>query len=535
MKDLNQDSYTQQLERIYKVSYALATTKDISTLLEFILLEAIDICNCDGGTIYRYDESKNTLNFEILLNNSLKTHLGGTSENSINLPPLKLYQDDGSPNSANVASFCALNKKLVNIPDAYNAKGFDFSGTRKFDEINKYRSQSFLTVPLVDHEGELVGVMQLINKKDKNNQTCKFNDLDEVVVNALSSQSAVAIVRMQLIEAQRLLFLSFIKLINNAIDEKSPYTGGHCKRVPDITMRIAAAIAECNKECFKNFSWNNKDVEELEIAALLHDCGKITTPVHVVDKGTKLESINNRIDIVNTRFLLLLEQKYTQALEKKLNIRKIDDHNTETKIDQEYLHELEQIKEDIKFINKSNTGGERMADEDVARVKSIRSNYQVTDLTGIKQQILTDNEVENLCIKYGTLTENERGIINYHITSTINMLESLPWPKHLKNVPEYAGGHHERMDGKGYPRGIKAGEMSIPARIMAVADVFEALTANDRPYKKAMPLSKAIDIMTNMAKTGHLDPDIFEVFLDKKIYMQYAQDNLSQSQIDIPN
>lgn len=533
MQEISKENYINHLERIYKISYALATTKNISTLLEVILQEAIDFSNCDGGTIYSFDEKSKTLKFEILINRSLKSHFGGTSGNKVNFPEINLINKDGSENSANVASFCAINKKLVNIPDAYHAPGFDFSGTKKFDEFNKYHSQSFLTVPLIDHEGELVGVMQLINKIDENKVTVPFNDLDEMVVNALSSQSAVAIARMQLIEAQRMLFLSFIKLINDAIDEKSPYTGGHCKRVPEITMLIVDAVAKSEKEQFKNFTLSPKEREEVEIAALLHDCGKITTPVHVVDKGTKLEGINNRIELVQAKFSLLLEQRYSLMLEKKLSLRQLTNANAEEQLERDYLQANNQIKDDLAFLEKSNTGSEKMANEDSERVKKIRSQYQIINLKGVVEQILTEDEVENLCIAYGTLTEKERGIINYHITSTIKMLEALPWPKHLKNVPEFAGGHHERMDGKGYPRGIKAGEMSIPARIMCVADVFEALTANDRPYKKAMPLSKALEIMSSMSKNGHLDPDIYEVFIEKKLYLEYAKNRLLPMQIDI--
>lgn len=533
MIETNINNFTDQLQRIYKVSYALATTKDISSLLELILQEAIDITKCDGGTIYSYDEKSQTLNFEILFNRSLGTHLGGTSGKKVTFPPLKMFKEDGSANSTNVASYCAINKKLINIANAYDAVGFDFSGTRKFDELNKYHSQSFLTVPLIDHEGELVGIMQLINKLSAEKKPIPFDSLDELVANALSSQSAVAIVRMQLIEAQRMLFLSFIKLINDAIDEKSPYTGGHCQRVPVITMLIADALAESTDEKFKDFSWSEKDREELEIAALLHDCGKITTPVHVVDKGTKLETINDRVDNIRTRFLYLIEKKYSESLEKKLALRTITDVGTEEEVDRNYLQTIKQIREDLAFIEKSNTGSEKMAGESVERIKTIRGKYQFSDIDGVQQQILSDDEVENLCISYGTLTEKERGIVNYHIASTIKMLEALPWPKHLRNVPEFAGGHHERMDGKGYPRGIKAEQMSIPARLMAIADVFEALTANDRPYKKAMPLSKAIDIMATMAKTGHLDPDIFAVFMEKKVYLKYAKTYLSESQIDV--
>lgn len=525
------NDYSAQLRRVYEISYALASTKDISVLLEKILFAAIDMTNADGGTIYRVSPDEKFLNFEILINKSLNTHLGGTAEKKPSLAPLPLYLEDGQANLSMVAAYCATQKKLINIPDAYHAEGFDFSGMRKFDQFNNYHSQSFLTVPLVDQNGELVGVMQLLNKMQKS-VIVPFNSLDEQLAYTLASQAAVAIVRMILINQQQELFESFIKLINNAIDEKSPHTAGHCQRVPTITMMIAEALHEAGSGTFANFSLTEKDYYELKIAALLHDCGKITTPVHVVDKARKLETITDRIDHVNTRFNLLRMSMLCQTLEQKLNLRAPSDLSAEGEWDKKLIDQFAQISEDQALINRANTGSEKMADEDIKRLQEIRARYQYTDALGQEQYILTQNELDNLCIRYGTLTEEERKIINYHITSTINMLTALPWPKHLRNVPEFAGGHHERMDGKGYPKGIRAGEMSVQARSMAIADVFEALTAPDRPYKKGMMLSQAIYIMGNMTKNGHIDPDIFQVFIDKKVYLRYAQANLNPNQID---
>lgn len=523
--------YSAQLKRVYEISYALATTKDVSTLLENILQAAIDMTQADGGTIYRVADNENLLNFEILFNKSLGIHLGGTSGKKITFPPLSMFRENGEPNLSMVAAYCAVEKKMVNIPDAYHAKGFDFTGTRKFDELNGYHSQSFLTVPMLDHEGDLVGVMQLLNKK-AGNESIPFNQLDELLVNALSSQAAVAIVRMILIAQQQRLFESFIQLINNAIDEKSAHTAGHCQRVPSITMMIAEALNDINHGPFAEFRLNEKDLYELKIAALLHDCGKITTPVHVVDKATKLQTINDRIHNVNTRFDFLKMSEYCRQLEAKLAMRAQTSPEQENEIERQYQQKIAQINDDQMHINHCNTGSEKMAQVDMDRLNKVRAHYQFTDHEGKEHFVLTQDELDNLCIPYGTLNEKERGIINYHITSTINMLESLPWPKHLRNVPEFAGGHHERMDGKGYPRKIMAGDMSVQARAMAIADVFEALTAPDRPYKKGMMLSQAMNIMGSMARGGHLDPQIFQVFVEKRVYLRYAQEALDAKQMD---
>ena len=374
--------------------------------------------------------------------------------------------------------------------------------------------------------------MQLINKLDEKLEIIKFTHLDELLTTALSSQAAVAIVRMQLIAQQQKLFEAFIKLINNAIDEKSPHTAGHCERVPIITMMIAESLNRINYGPFKDFNLTNKDFYELEIASLLHDCGKITTPVHIVDKGTKLETITDRIKNISTRFLNLQTQIFGECVEAKLALRPCIVPHEEQKVEKYYRDRLKQLKEEYEFVAHCNTGSEKTDDEDIDKLKKIRAKHQFTDSNGVEQHILTQDELTNLSIIYGTLTNEERNVINYHITSTIKMLESLPWPKHLKNVPEFAGGHHERMDGKGYPRGIAAKEMSVQARAMAVADVFEALTAPDRPYKKGHMLSTALDIMGNMTKGGHLDPDIFQVFIDEKIYLNYAKKYLAESQLD---
>jgi len=323
------------------------------------------------------------------------------------------------------------------------------------------------------------------------------------------------------------LFESFIKLINLAIDEKSPYTGGHCQRVPEITMMLAEAVNETREGPLADFHLTDKDRYELKIAALLHDCGKVTTPVHVVDKATKLQTLFDRIGLIDTRFEVVKRDAEIEMW------RAIGEGLPPPLAEEAWRKRLDQIEADREFLRHVNIGGERMRDEDVERVRRIAGAYRWVNTDGAEVPFLNDDEVENLTIRAGTLTAKEREIINYHIVATIKMLEQLPWPKHLSNVPEYAGGHHERMDGKGYPRGLTRDQMSVQARMMGIADIFEALTAKDRPYKEAMKLSQALAIMENFKNTGHIDPDLYDVFVRSAVFRTYAERFLSPEQNDV--
>jgi HD-GYP domain-containing protein (c-di-GMP phosphodiesterase class II) len=520
----------QRLEQLNTIGASLSAERDINRLLESILAAAKTITRADGGTLYRVTEEK-TLRFEIVRTSSLKYYLGGTTGNPVPFYPIQLYKD-GKPNHSMVAAHAALTGKTVNIPDAYTAEGFDFSGTRAFDSKTGYRSQSFLTVPMRNHEHEIIGVLQLINAHDPNTgEVVPFSPSDQRLAESLASQAAVALTNRMLIMQLEQLFESFINLMNSAIDEKSPYTGGHCQRVPVLTMLLAEAVNDTKEGPLRDFNMSEKDRYELKIAGLLHDCGKVTTPVHVVDKATKLETIFDRVHLIDTRFEVLKRDMEIEALQKKmahLQEKKPMEAGNEDKRLRERLRALD---DDRRFLHTSNIGSERMSDEDVARVKRIAA-YRWRDTAGHEADFLTADEVKNLTVRAGTLTDDERKIINHHIVATIKMLEALPWPKHLTKVPEYAGGHHERMDGKGYPKGLTREQMSVQARCMGIADIFEALTAKDRPYKKGKTLSESLEILGRMKLNGHVDPDLFDIFVKRKIYQRYAEMFLDPEQID---
>ena len=507
----------QRLEQLNLIGASLSAERDTDRLLEGILTAAKSITRADGGTLYRVTDER-TLRFEIVRTSSLKYYLGGTSGNPVPFYPIQLYKD-GAPNHSMVAAYAALTGKTVNIADAYTAEGFDFSGTRAFDAKTGYRSKSFLTVPMRNHEYETIGVLQLNNAHDpRSGEIVAFSASDQRLAESLASQAAIALTNRMLISQLEQLFESFINLINSAIDEKSPYTGGHCQRVPQLTMMLAEAVNETRDGPLSDFNMTEKDRYELKIAGLLHDCGKVTTPVHVVDKATKLETIYDRIHLIDTRFEILKRDLEIEALRGGLE-------------PQNLRRRLRELEDDRRFLHACNIGGERMRDEDVERVRRIAA-YRWRDAAGHEANFLSEDEVKNLTIRAGTLTEDERKIINHHIVATIKMLEALPWPKHLTNVPEYAGGHHERMDGKGYPRGLKREQMSVQARCMGIADIFEALTAHDRPYKKGKTLSESLEILGRMKLNHHIDPDLFDIFVRRKVYRRYAEMFLDPEQID---
>ncbi len=575
------DWRTEGYRKLIEIGIALSRERDHNRLMEQILLEAKSLCNADGGTLYLRDGDH--LGFAIMRTDSLEIAMGGTTGKEIPFPPLGLYDaETGEPNHKNVATHVALSGESVNIADAYETEDYDFSGTKTFDEGTGFRSRSFLTVPLIDHEGDVIGVLQLLNAQDRETgEVIAFSAEIQPLIEALTSQASVALDNQHLIEAQKKLLDSFIELIASAIDAKSPYTGGHCQRVPELTKMLAQAACDSKDPPFADFDLTEDEWYELHIAAWLHDCGKVTTPEYVVDKATKLETIYDRIHEIRTRFEVV---KRDVVIEHLKSIAGGAEGSPEMR--RELEERLAALDADFTFIAECNVGGEFMAPEkieDVKRIADIKWTRTLDDRLGMSQaelkrkqrtpeqklpveeSLLADKdehiihreatertpqdnpfgfkldipeyqynlgEIYNLSIGRGTLTAEERFKINDHIVQTIAMLEQLPFPKHLSRVPEFAGGHHETMIGNGYPRKLSKEDMSLPARIMAIADIFEALTAVDRPYKPAKTLGESVRIMSFMNKDQHIDPDLFALFLKSGVYKTYADRFLKPEQID---
>ena len=522
----------ERIKRLNEIGLSLSRENDINVIFELIMEEARHITHADGRTLYMKSEDGKSMRFEIVRNDAMKTIMGGTSGVEITWPAPPLFDKAGNPNHKNVVSYAAHTGETINVKDAYVEEGFDFSGAKDMDKSTGYHSKSFLTVPLKNHEDEIIGVMQLLNSIDqKTGEVRSFSSEMQEQVESLASQGAVALTNKRLVAELKNLFESFIKLIATAIDKKSPYTGGHCERVPEIAMLLADAVEKTKSGKYKDFAMTEEERYELFIASWLHDCGKVATPPHVVDKGVKLETITDRIEVVDTRFEVLKRDAEMEFLNKQIKFLKNGTKNgVLNKAKSDLGKTIKQLNDDQAFIQKTNHGGEFMEPNDQERVADI-GKYK-WNLKGKKINFLDKTDIRNLQIPKGTLLPEEREIINDHIVITIDMLEKLPYPKNLRNVPEFAGGHHEKLDGTGYPKGLKEEEMSTQAKIMAIADIYEALTAEDRPYKDGKKLSQAMRIMGYMKNDYHIDKDLFKIFVKSGVYKQYAEKYLSDDQLD---
>ncbi len=516
------------LQHLIEIGISLSVERNTTLLLERILTSAQTLTQADGGTIYSVTADK-SLKFETLINNSLKMHMGGSSGVPIPFPSIPIYKD-GEINQHAIVAIAAAQGEMIHIPDAYACQQYDLSAARSMDQRTGYHTQSVLTVPMKNHEGELNGVLQLINATE-DGQVGAFSKEHMELVRSLASLAAVALTNKQLIENMEELFQGIARLIAKAIDEKSPYTGGHCKRVPELTMMLADAVHRHDQGPLADFSLTEADRHELSVAGWLHDCGKIATPEYVMDKASKLQTIFDRIALVDAKIEIAKRDLELRLAGPLYLATHQQDQAQVTLLQQQLAQGLAELDAQREFLRVANVGGEFMDKNDQQRVADFGRQVQIC-IAGQVQNLLSDNEIYNLSIARGTLTPEERQIINRHMDITVDMLESLPFPKHLQRVPEFACGHHEKMDGTGYPKGLNKEQMSVPARMMAIADIFEALTASDRPYKEGKALSECLMIMGRMKENQHIDPDLFDIFIDQKVYLQYAQQFLKPEQID---
>jgi len=527
------EEQAQQIANLVDIGKAMSAEHDPASMLEMILSQARKFTKADGGTLYMLTKDRRELVFHVMHNDTLNSYMGGTSGNEVTLPNVPLYDENGNPNQANVCTYVALNNETVNIADVYEAKGFNFEGAKKFDSITNYRSMSMLVLPMRNHEDELIGVLQLINARNSDTgENIPFSTEVVDMTEALASQAAVILTQQQLINDLRNLFESFIKAIAAAIEEKSKYTGGHIERVAELTIRIAEKINETSDGPFADVFFDRDQMEVLQIAAWMHDTGKITTPEYVVDKSNKLETIFDRIDLIRTRWQAIRLSRSLEAERAKVNL--IKDHLDPDQIkviDEACKTDLVRLNSDLEFLEAINEGSEFMSNDNIERLHAIAKEcYRENE---DEHPFLQDEEVLNLSIRKGTLTDDERQIMSGHASMTKKILDRLPWPRKMENVPAIASAHHEKLDGSGYPLGLKGAQINLAARIMAVADIFEALSARDRPYKKPMPLSQAIKILGFMVKDDHLDKHTVDLFIDSGLVYEYAQKYLSEDQLDI--
>jgi HD-GYP domain-containing protein (c-di-GMP phosphodiesterase class II) len=570
---------TVKLQRIIDLGIAMSVEKNTDLLTEMILKGAKEIGDADGGSLYL--KKGDHLEFQVVLNDSLNIAQGGAEKERVRLPHVPLYKENGEPNRNNVVSCAIHDQRTIVVDNAYESKGYDFTGTREFDTFNNYKSISFMTVPLQVQGGDMIGALQLINARSPvEGQIIPFSDSVKTFIEALSAEAAAIYQAKALINSNDRLLESFIQLIAGAIDTKSPYTGGHCKRVPELAIMLANEAERTSAGPLADFRFSSDEERKaFRYGAWLHDCGKITTPEYVVDKSVKLETINNRIHEIRMRFEIFLRDLKIEELEAVMSGKNPADARTAREEEEDKLFD------DFSFIAECNYGNRYLSDGDIKRLRLIgnrkwfrrmdpslglswaeherfvesgrttkpgwefllddrkdhiillqtqsRNDYKGLGFMLEQPEYLYNNgELYNLSIPVGTLNREERYKINEHIIQTIMMLQTLPFPDALKRVPEFAGTHHERLSGDGYPRMLKADDLSIPSRIMAIADIFEALTAGDRPYKRAKKISEAIEILYQFKKDNHIDPDLFNLFLTSGIFSVYAKQHLPPDLID---
>ncbi|RXJ85324.1 HD domain-containing phosphohydrolase [Arcobacter cloacae] len=504
-----------KFEEIMKINLAFSSEHNKEKLLENILTLTRKLTNADAGTLYIKSKDEKTLQFKVVQNDSLNIFMGGTKE-KLNWNDLPIFLEDGSLNNKMVAVVCANEKRIINISDVYKTTKYKFEGTKQFDKKTSYRSKSMLVIPLINHENEVIGVLQLINKI-KNQEIVSFDKFDEKVIISLASQAAMALTNMYLINSLEDFINAFVATIAKAIDAKSPYTKDHIAKVEKIALLLAKAIND-DETIYKDVKYTQNDYKQIALAAWMHDIGKISMPEHVIDKATKLEKIFDRIHLVEQRFELIKKDKEIEYLKQLIS-------------KDEFENSIKQLNENIEFIKKTNLGGEFMLDEDIEKLENISKQTYVKN--GESFPLLTQDELYNLSIKKGTLTKEEIDIIKNHAQLSLDMISELPFPKKYKDVLNIACNHHEKLNGLGYPRGLSDSQISLEDRIMILADIFEALTASTRPYKEAMKLSTVENILTTMTKRGELDKNLVDFFFNHDIFKEYSKEELKDYQLDL--
>lgn len=547
------------LPDLLKLNSTILSEKDFTVIIEKIMDVAANACNADGGFFYSLNDD-NFLSLDYSFNKTLRISRRG-SDNIVYTPTVYITEKKNK-NPKSTVELCFFNNEVINFDNIYAATDIDNEFFASYDETHSYRTVSVLTLPIISRKRNIVGIAQFINAQDNNGKTISFTSETQKTVLDICNLLGIVLENRSLNEAYGQLLESFIEVLARAIDAKSPYTGAHCQRVPVIARLLATAAVQEDSGPLRNFEMSSEDWYTLHIASWLHDCGKVTTPEYIVDKATKLETIYNRIHEIRNRFEILRRDAHIEYLKKRLN-----NVDTQENLQAEFVAKVKQLEEDFNFIAECNIGDKPITDDDVKRLEDIskiqfvryfnrmkglswaeRDNVKTPELYEQPsfENLLQNREdhffgqynrgeLYNLEIRNGTINKEEREKINEHIVVTIDMLKALPFPKELSKVVEYAGAHHERIDGRGYPNGLTGEEMSTPAKIMAIADIFEALTANDRPYKEPKKLSEVLLIMQHMKNTGHIDPDLYKVFITNKVYMDYAEQYISPDQIDDVN
>lgn len=509
------DRLKEQISELSDIGQLLSSIHDRTTLLEVIVEKAKAFTNADGGVFFLKENSQ--LHYTVLQNESMELRCGGTTGKTIDIPPIELRQ-------SSVSAFVAMQGRSLNIPDLYNSDIIDFKIDKLFDQLTNYYTQSLLAVPIRDHDYEIIGILLLLNAQDpKTGEIVSFSPERENLIEALVAHASMAIGKIDSIAETENLFEAFVQVMASAIDEKSPATGGHIRRVSDLTLFMAEKVDKVDSGCFKDIHFDDAKMHELRLASWMHDIGKVTTPVEIMEKAKKLQTLFDRSQHVDLRMKYILERIQNTILQQKVDLltkgaaeKDIEDLDAKAQTINVRIYEIRN------FLQRCNEPYEPLSDRDIERLTAI-ADLTFLNEEGQLEPYLTADELENLSIRCGSITEGEREIMKEHAYITLKMLEQIPFTRNLKNIPIIAASHHEFINGKGYPLGLKGEEIPFEARLMAVVDIAEALTADDRPYKKSMPLTEVYKILRKMASKEQLDNDLVEFFINENIYEKFCE------------
>lgn len=529
---------------------------DTEKMIPKVIDTAAQIANADGCFFFHVTP-QHFMNLIYSWVDSLNLSLSGTS--NMRFFPSVFLPDSKNKKNKRPSETCAIYGKIINSKNIFTEPNIETNFFKDFDKINDYTTVSVLTFPLFDSKQNVIGVAQFLNARDSRGKIINFTGEIQDRMIAVCQIISSLLERKQQAESFTLLLESFIDILAKAIDAKSPYTGQHCQKVPIITRMLTTAAIDETQGSLRNFEMSDNEWYALHIAAWMHDCGKIITPEYIMDKSAKLETVHNRIHEIRNRFEILRRDAHIRYLQKRL--QNVD---TQEKLQAELVAKIKELNDDFEFIGRCNIGDTPLSQEDIARIDKIsrrsftRYFNRMAGLSWGERQLIDNpeaytkpetefvlqdrpeqlaapynrGELSNLKIKQGTINPDERKKINEHIVTTIKILKNLSLPQEFSEIVEYAGSHHERVDGKGYPNGLTGDQMSIPAKIMAIADVYEALTAQDRPYKEPKKLSEVLTIMRDMKNDGHLDPDLYDLFIKSGVYLEYAKEYINPAQID---
>jgi HD-GYP domain-containing protein (c-di-GMP phosphodiesterase class II) len=520
------DRYESEIDEINAIGRALSSQRNIDKLLALILEKCRYVTNADAGSVYVVegedeDVSRRTLRFKVSQNDSL-----GLDFSEFTLPV--------DPSS--IVGRCVISREVINIPDLYKLDSpgtgnnpWGFRHNRAFDEKTSYQTRSMLAVPMIDAGNQVIGVVQLINRKrglehrlvtpeDFEARVRPFTARSQRLAETLASQAGISLENTLLYEDIRQLFEGFVTAAVTAIEQRDPTTSGHSQRVADLTVMLARVTEKETTGPYAGYRASHDELKQIEYAALLHDFGKVGVREHVLVKAKKLyesdrEMVLQRFDYIRRDLEAEGERLKVEALLKMPRDQALRELE---RLDHQYGGRVRELDAFIEFVLQANEPS-LLGEEGVVRLGDI-AHKTYTDPRGVELPYLRTAEVEKLQIRRGSLTAPERLEIESHVTHTYNFLRQIPWGRSFKSIPEYAGSHHEKLDGTGYPRGLHAEAISAPTRMMTISDIYDALTAKDRPYKPAVPPPKALDILVDEVKRGKLDPELFRIFLDAKVW-----------------